>query len=152
MKARYALAALAALAVVSTEAVAQNQYQQQIAQQFTNWAPRFAQQGLAPQGTPFTGTLNDDADESILISLTAGQRYAIAGVCDQDCNDVDLQVYSSDGTKIGEDMQTDDKPVVIFSASYSGQYRVKVLMATCSTNPCYYGVMVFAGTGGGGKP
>jgi hypothetical protein len=151
MKARLALLALSAVAVTATEAVAQNQYQQQIAQQFTNWAPRFAQQGFSPQGTPFTGTLNDDADESILISLNAGTRYAIAGVCDNDCSDVDLQVYSSDGTKVGEDMQTDDKPVVIFTAGYSGQYRVKALMATCRTNPCYYGVQVFAASGSG-KP
>lgn len=148
MKARYALLALVAAATVSTEAAAQNQYQQQITQQFTNWAPRFAQQGFQMQGTAFTGSLNDDADESILINLQAGTRYAIAGVCDQDCSDVDLQVFSSDGTKIGEDLQTDDKPVVIFNAGYSGQYRVKVLMATCSTNPCYYGVQVFAGGGG----
>ena len=147
MNARYALLALAAIAVVSTDAVAQNQYQQSIAQQFTNWAPRFAQQGFQMQGTPTTGTLNDDADESILVNLSAGTRYAIAGVCDQDCNDVDLQVFSSDGTKIGEDLQTDDKPVVIFTAGYTGQFRVKVLMATCSTNPCYYGVQVFASGG-----
>ena len=147
MKARLALLALAAVAASSTEAVAQNQYQQQIAQQFTNWAPRFAQQGFSMQGTAFTGTLNDDADESILINLNSGQRYAIAGVCDNDCSDVDLQVYSTDGSKVGEDMQTDDKPVVIFTAGYSGQFRVKILMATCRTNPCYYGVQIFASGG-----
>ena len=100
-------------------------------------------------GTATTGSLNDDAYESILVNLTSGTRYAIAGVCDQDCSDVDLQVFSSDGTKIGEDLQTDDKPVVIFTAGYSGQFRVKVLMATCSTNPCYYGVQIFSGAGGG---
>ena len=76
MKARLALLALAAVAASSTEAVAQNQYQQQIAQQFTNWAPRFAQQGFSMQGTAFTGTLNDDADESILINLNSGQQTA----------------------------------------------------------------------------
>lgn len=147
MNVRTSLLALAAVAAFGTDAVAQNQYQQQIAQQFTNWAPRFAAQGFSPQGTPFTGSLNDDADESILVNLTSGTRYAIAGVCDQDCNDVDIQVFSTDGTKIGEDMQTDDKPVVIFTAGYTGQHRVKVLMATCSTSPCYYGVQVFATSG-----
>lgn len=145
MIARQALLALAIVAVAASEVVAQNQYQQQIAQQFVTWAPRFAQQGLSPQGTPTTGNLNDDADESILVNLTAGTRYAIAGVCDQDCTDVDLQIFSSDGTKIGEDVAVDDKPVVVFTAGYTGQYRVKVLMATCSTNPCYYGVQIFSG-------
>lgn len=147
MKARSAMLVLALGAAVSSAAQAQNQYQRQIQQQFTNWAPTFAQRGLSPMGSPTTGTLNDDADESILVNLTAGTRYAVAGVCDQDCSDVDLQVFSSDGSKIGEDMETDDKPVVIFTAAYSGQYRVKVLMPTCSTSPCYYGVQVFAAGG-----
>ncbi len=148
MKARHALVALALAALTASDAVAQNQYQQQIQAQFTRWAPTFQQQGLLPIGSPFTGSLADDADESILVNLTSGMRYAIAGVCDQDCTDVDLQVFSSDGTKIGEDLATDDKPVVVFNASYTGQYRVKVLMPTCNTNPCYYGVQIFAGSGG----
>ena len=147
MKARYALLLVALTGVSASKAVAQNQYQQQIQTQFNNWAPRFSQQGLTAQGSPMTGSLNNDATESILVNLTAGTRYALAGVCDQDCTDVDLQIFSSDGTKIGEDLATDDKPVVVFNAAYTGQYRVKVLMATCNTNPCYYGVQVFAGGG-----
>ena len=146
MKARVALVALA-LGLVASNAVAQNQYQQQVQNQFNTWAPTFAQRGLTPQGSPITGSLSDDANESIVVNLTSGTRYAIAGVCDNDCRDVDLQIYSSDGTKIGEDMDTDDHPVVIFTAGYTGQFRVKILMATCNTSPCYYGVQVFAGSG-----
>ena len=44
----------------------------------------------------------------------------------------------------------DDHPVVEFTAGTSGQYRANVIMATCNTNPCYYGVQVYARAGGGG--
>ena len=144
MKVRHALLALVLGAVSASAAHAQNTYQTQIANQFASLMPMMTQRGYAPVGERMMGSLNDDGDESILVSLTAGTHYVIVGACDNDCSDVDLQVFNNQGTKLGEDMETDDKPVVEITPSYTGQFRVKVLMATCRTNPCYYGVQVFA--------
>jgi len=140
---RSSLMALALGAGMTAAAEAQgNQYTQQITAQLTRAAQHYGSQGYSPDRAPSIGNLNDDAEESIMINLTGGRRYAIIGVCDNDCRDVDLQVFSGDGTKIGEDLEVDDQPLVQFSAQYTGQYRVKVLMANCNTNPCYYGVQV----------
>lgn len=147
MKIRPVLLALATALLTATAAQAQNHFQQQIVTQFRNWAPRFQSQGLTPVGAPSTGSLRDDGDESLLVRLTAGTHYAIAGVCDADCSDIDLQVFATDGNKVGEDVANDEKPVVLFTAAYTGQYRVKVLMATCATDPCYYGVQVYSKAG-----
>ena len=144
---RLALLVLAAAALETTRAVAQNQYQQQIANQMARWSPTFNQRGYNAIGQLMTGSINDDADVSVMVNLISGTQYVVAGVCDNDCSDVDLQVYSADGNKLGEDLDTDDTPVVSFTASYSGTYRVRVMMATCNTNPCYYGVQVFASGG-----
>ena len=142
MKARLALVALGLCGTSLTHA--QNTYQQQIANQFASLMPVMTQRGYSPMGERMMGSLNDDGDESILVSLTAGTHYVIVGACDNDCSDVDLQVFNNQGTKLGEDMETDDKPVVEVTPSYTGQFRVKILMANCRTNPCYYGVQVFA--------
>ena len=147
MNARLALLVLSVGAAVATEAVAQNQYQQQIANQMARWTPTFNQRGYNAIGQLMTGSINDDADASMVVNLISGTQYVIAGVCDNDCSDVDLQIFSGDGSKIGEDLDTDDTPVVAFTAQYSGQYRVRVMMATCNTSPCYYGVQVFASGG-----
>lgn len=147
MNARIALLVLAVGAAATTESLAQNQYQQQIANQMARWSPNFNSRGFNAIGQIMSGSINDDADANITVSLIAGTQYAVAGVCDNDCTDVDLQVYAADGTKLGEDLDTDDHPVVAFTASYSGQFRVRVMMATCNTNPCYYGVQVFASGG-----
>jgi len=144
MNARPMLLALAVGVAVSSEAIAQgNQYQQQIANQINQAASLVKSQGYTPDRAPMMGSLNDDAQESIMINLNSGTRYAFVGVCDNDCTDVDLQLFGGDGTKIAEDMETDDKPVLQFIAPYTGSYRMKVLMPTCNTNPCYYGVQIF---------
>jgi hypothetical protein len=138
------LLALAVGAAVSTEALAQgNQYQQQIANQINQAATLVKSQGYSPDRAPMMGSLNDDAEESIMVNLNAGTRYAFVGVCDNDCTDVDLQLFGGDGTKIAEDLDTDDKPVLQFTATYTGAHRMKVLMPTCNQNPCYYGVQIF---------
>jgi len=127
----------------ATAAQAQNQYQQQITNQLTAAASTIRGQGYNADRAPLTGSLNDDTEETLMVNLTGGVRYAILGVCDNDCSDVDLQLFSGDGTKIAEDLATDDHPVVTLVAQYTGQYRLKVLMPACRTNPCYYGVQVF---------
>lgn len=140
---RSSLMALILGAGITAAAEAQgNQYTQQITSQLTRAAQHYANQGYSADRAPVIGNLNNQSDESHQVNLTGGRRYAIIGVCDNDCRDVDLQVFSGDGTKIGEDLETDDQPLVNFTAQYSGQYRVKVLMANCNTNPCYYGVQV----------
>lgn len=143
MNARPMLLALALGIITSAEAVAQNQYQQQIQNQITRAAATVKAQGYNPDRAAMMGSLNDDADESIMLNLTGNSHYAFIGVCDNDCSDVDLQLFGGDGTKISEDMETDDTPVLQFVAPYTGQYRMKVLMPACRTNPCYYGVQVF---------
>ena len=149
MKAVLGAALLAA--AMTSQVTAQNTYQQQITRQLTNAAGAVSGQGYTADRAPVMGSLNDDARESVLMQLSSGVRYAILGVCDNDCTDVDLRVQDPMGNMVGEDLATDDTPVVEFVSGQTGQYRVTVMMATCNTNPCYYGVQVFARSGGGGK-
>lgn len=154
MKAAFgsALLAAACAAGLASSAAAQNTYQQQITRQLTRYAQRLTTAGYNADRAPAMGSLNDDARESLMMNLTGGVHYAILGVCDNDCTDVDLRVNDPSGSLMGEDLATDDYPVVEFTAPASGQFRVTVMMATCNVNPCYYGVQVFVrGGGGGGK-
>jgi hypothetical protein len=92
----------------------------------------------------YHGALSNGAsgDHTLTVS-TAGATYGVLGVCDQDCSDVDLTVYDRAGTVVARDLLTDDYPVVKWSAAYSGEYRLRVSMAACRVNPCYYGVQLF---------
>ncbi|HXF96177.1 MAG TPA: hypothetical protein VNI61_08770 [Gemmatimonadales bacterium] len=90
------------------------------------------------------GTLDDDASEYFTLELDAGRAYALLGVCDEDCTDLDLRLFDADGNEVDQDLETDDYPVVEVRPGRTAVYRVKVIMATCSTSPCFYGVGVFA--------
>ena len=141
-----AVAAFLTLALgcaLATEATAQNSFQQQVRNQIQTASNTIREHGYSADRDPITGSLNSAANESMMVNLQGGTRYAIVGVCDNDCSDVDLRIWDPNGTKLAEDIQTDDTPVLEFTATVTGQYRLSVEMATCRTNPCYWGVQVF---------
>ena len=135
------VAALGCAAV--SDAQAQNSFQQQVRNYLTRAAQNLVSNGYHADRDPVTGSLNGGARENYMIQLQAGVAYAIVGVCDNDCTDVDLRIWDGNGTKLAEDILTDDTPVLQFTSTTTGQYRVSVEMATCSTNPCYWGFQVF---------
>ena len=138
-----AVLTLALGCALATEAAAQNSYQQQIRSQLQTASNSIRGNGYTSDREPMMGSLNASANEGMMVNLQGGVRYAIVGVCDNDCSDVDLRIWDPSGTKLDEDILTDDKPVLEFTATVTGQYRLSVEMATCSTNPCYWGVQVF---------
>ena len=142
-----ALLAAAALAA-TTPAAAQNSYQQQIRAQLGRHSASVLQHGYVADREPVYGSLNDDDNDQKAVTLTAGRRYVVIGVCDEDCSDIDLRLFAPDGTKIIEDIETDDYPTIQFTAPVTGTYRLSVEMATCRTNPCYWGAQVYAAGGG----
>ncbi len=96
-----------------------------------------------------TGSLDASENESITLSLQSGTDYMFVGACDQDCSDLDLRLYDPNGNEIDEDIELDDTPIVDVSSSRSGSYRLQVIMVSCSTEPCFYGVGIYGRSGSG---
>jgi hypothetical protein len=90
------------------------------------------------------GGLDDDAEERLGIELKAGNTYMIVGVCDQDCDDLDLFLTSASGELIDSDVEPDDVPMLTPTIVRDGTYFLRVKMHSCSIAPCGYGIAVFA--------
>jgi hypothetical protein len=143
--------ALATLAVISatfflapTAASANNsRYVNDIANQLVRAARTAGLGGYTRTHEPFIDKLTHDDYDNITINLRAGTSYAIIGVCDRDCQDLDIVLYDRAGNVIASDLQNDDTPLVRINPNRSGTYRIRVNMASCNNNPCYYGVGVF---------
>jgi len=91
---------------------------------------------------PVFGSLDDDAEGSHDMTVSGGTQYVLFGACDNDCTDLDLLIYDGDGDLVRRDVATDDRPVLIFTPRNSGKYRIEVVMATCSDEPCRYGLQL----------
>jgi hypothetical protein len=89
------------------------------------------------------GSLEGGGTNSHDVVLSQSRKYAIVGLCDEDCSDLDLTVSTPAGTPLASDVQPDDKPYLLFTAPASGTYRLKVTMASCRAAPCAYGVRLY---------
>lgn len=141
---RVAVAITVALAVLAPTARAQeNQWRTQVESYLKQKAKRLSDMGYEQTHETQIGSLSDDDNESFTLTLHAGTAYALVGVCDNDCSDMDLVLYDADDKQVDSDIQNDDVPIVQVTPTETMRYRVKVIMAACRTNPCWYGIGVY---------
>jgi hypothetical protein len=141
----FALAAVAAAFVATTAAAPQPQdeWVAQVRRLLQQASRSFEERGYSMTHRIYTGSLNQSRNEMVSLNLSIGTEYGIMGACDNDCTDLDFVLYDAAGNQIDDDVEMDDVPIVTVTPRRSGTYRLKVVMATCTAEPCRYGVAVF---------
>jgi serine protease Do len=115
-----------------------------VVRQIARLEAALAAEGVARRSHPIeTGALRNGQTDTISIELRSGTPYAMVGVCDMDCTDVDLQLFAPDGTLLDEDVRVSDIPSVRFTPPVEGSYQLRVTMSGCTSDPCRYGVASF---------
>jgi len=148
---RVVLSALLGVTLVATAADAQDRWERVVRQELQTVGQVTERNGYTMATDIYQGRLDDDASTNLTVTLERGKDYMMWGVCDQDCTDIDLVIYDSDGDEIDSDLQTDDKPLVHVVPPRDGRYKIKVTMVTCSANPCRYGVGLWSKAAGSGS-
>jgi len=145
VRAAVAVLAGAVMLVAPQTAVAQSsQWDSQVEEQLASTGQLFSAHGFEPTHDTYTGTLRTSEFEYLTVTLHAGTRYALVGMCDTDCRELDLELYNADGREVEADREPNDAPLVAASPDVTQQYRLKVIMSTCSASPCYYGIGVYS--------
>ncbi len=108
--------------------------------QLNNHFTRESREGFGSRNY-IIGRMNDDASDSWTMTLPGGNMYKIIGACDADCSDLDIEIYEGEKV-IVRDVLVDDVPIVSFNVASTAQIRIKVIMASCSANPCFFGIVV----------
>jgi hypothetical protein len=137
---RIAVAIAAAVVCLAPTTQAQSRWADQVSGYLATRAKYYTDRGYDRTHDPHIGSLGDKDRESFNITLHAGTTYAIVAVCDNDCNDIDLKLFDADDNLIDSDVETDDYPLLKVDVSRTQEYRVQVIMASCKTNPCWYGI------------
>ena len=136
-------AAIALASLLPTSASAQDEWLRIVRQQIQVAAATVEEEGFEMTHEVLTGSLNDDAAANVTLELAIGVEYMIFGACDQDCSDLDLTIYDAAGNQIDSDLELDDVPIVTVTPARTGTYSIRVAMATCSVEPCRYGIGAF---------
>lgn len=84
-----------------------------------------------------------DGYQDVTFSLRPNHSYIFLGVCDQDCIDMDLQLFDERGRLIDEDFTLGDVPLVGATPNRYVTYTVRVTIPTCYAWRCTYGVAAF---------
>jgi hypothetical protein len=141
MKLSMMTVAAGAALLCASPAQAQDEWTQQVSQQLDEVVEAMAERGFSPVGDPHIDALSEGASDEVELQLEPGS-YEIVGMCDADCEDLDL-VLSRDSAEVTGDFETDDTPVLAFQVEGGGTFTLRVDMATCTSGPCRYGVRVF---------
>lgn len=101
-------------------------------------------QGLYARSSTNYLWLDDNETEVVTLNLNANRTYRIWGVCDGDCEDMDLELVDLYGNQIAVDEASDAQPVLSPNLRGSGEYQLRVKMYDCSVEPCKVGVQVYS--------
>jgi hypothetical protein len=146
-----AAAGLSLLGVTGV-AQAQDQWTRQVNSLLERAASMATSNGLRRTHNPYIGSLREGATTNHTIQLNGGTSYQLIGVCDNDCSDFDLRLYDPQGREVDSDVLTDDTPVVSVTPSRTGNYTVRAIMTSCSSEPCRYGIGTYGSRGSASAP
>lgn len=99
----------------------------------------YEEEGYRPSHELHTGYMAVGS-KTTKVDLDPG-RYVFVGVCDGDCDDLDLLVLQGTRT-VASDVDSDDYPEVHVNVTRGGEFSLTVRMVSCSDAPCHYAVRV----------
>lgn len=79
------------------------------------------------------------------VYMRAGVNYRVYAACDNDCSDVDMEIYGVDGALVDRDVAPDDTPYVQITPTASGRAYVRLWIYQCEVEPCYVAARVVSG-------
>lgn len=120
-----------------------SRWERQVDTRLTQARTTLVHNGYAPLSSSWTGALDNGDTAAIALNLAAGSAYALVGVCDDDCSNLDLQLFAANRYEVDAAKGTGATPIVRVTPAGAGGYRLTVRMSGCGRNPCWYGVSIY---------
>ncbi|MBS0385091.1 MAG: hypothetical protein JSS00_07055 [Proteobacteria bacterium] len=79
------------------------------------------------------------------VYLTRGQTYRAYGACDDNCSDIDMEIYDADGNLADRDVAANDTPYVQITPTQTGRAYVRVWLYACRSESCFVGLRLVSG-------
>lgn len=121
-----------------------NQWETQVRRQIDNIHPVLIGERYSRSHNLVTGSLKKAGHREVFADLRVGVTYAFVAVCDSDCSDIDLRLYSPTGVLLESDLLRNDTPILIHRVLRPGKYKILVSMVGCNNDPCFYGLAIYS--------
>jgi len=134
------------LLFIPTNGTANDRFIQQVGKQLIEAAMAFEELAdYEPTHEPYVRKLyrSDSFTKYVTLQLDKDTSYAILGVCDEDCTDIDLHLYDEGEHLVDKDIKPDDKAIVTVTPKWTGEFHLKVTLPKCSAYRCTVGIGVF---------
>ena len=142
--ARIAIALAPLILWPATIRAQENPWERQVQQQLEHAAQTISRDGNGWAHDLQVGFMNADESEAFTLTLPSGASYALVGACDNDCTSLHLLLYNDAGNyEVASARTANEPPVVQLTPKEATRYRVKVVMAGCRLNPCWYGIALY---------
>ena len=137
------LALAAATALILPAVAMADHFEHTVRKQLAEFEKSVAGQGLALTHDLLVDQLEPETRDTLTLTLDKGITYALVGVCDDDCADLDLQLLDDKGKLVDSDELEDDTPVVAVLPARTAEYTLHVDMVDCDADTCFYGLAVY---------
>jgi hypothetical protein len=140
-------AGLALVALSAGAAAQDNDNERQVRAYLEHGLQRHAALGYAADATASDLVMPLRLDHPYLwtLNLRAGVSYRIYAACDDNCTDLDMELYGADGQLADRDVGRDDTPYVQITPARSGRYNVRIWLYSCRADACYAAARVVSG-------
>jgi hypothetical protein len=120
-------------------------YAGQVRQYLGEQAKKHVAESFAPDASipDFITSVRLDGGVIWPINLHRGVTYRVFAVCDNDCSDVDMDLYDSTGRFVGRDITVTDTPYVEITPTADGVAYARIWLAACESEPCFIGARVY---------
>lgn len=142
-----ALGAALGLMALTAAADAQEADARRVRAYLEHGLQRHAALGFAPDPTnvDIAAPLALDRPFVWPVYLVEGRTYRIYAACDDNCADLDMEVYGADGHLVDRDIARDDTPYVQITAARSARAYVRIWLYDCQAERCYAAARVTTG-------
>lgn len=147
MRAWTLMLAAAVFAAFAGPAAAQAEYERQVRAYLENGMGVHAALGYRrdQSNTDIVVPLQLEGPYLWSVYLREGVNYRVYAACDNDCSDLDMEIYGANGRLADRDVATNDTPYVQITPAQSGRAYVRIWLYQCSNEPCFAAARVVEG-------
>ena len=115
-----------------------------IAFHIQTWRERLAREGFEQAFEMYTDFLEQGSSQTLYARLPANQEFRILGVGDDDVKLLKLELFDWHGCLVDQHNASDQAALVSVQPVQTGEYGLRITLASCHYYVCEYGIVVFA--------